>query len=997
MQREEAAREAPLLSLLIPALALAIAPNDEGIEPQRLLRYSPHVQARLLSSSEWRDFEDSTGGDWHARFDEETGTPHRMWGDGIRMGDTGPEVEANLLEFVSKHEQLLGVDERPWTLSTLSYNATFDTWYADFDVFADGAPIWRGGLTARVKHGNLVLFGADSYPNSSVVGQVQLTESEAIHGAVSGGPVPDAEHTEREATLVALPQIRDDALVLVLVWEVRTRTQNPPGIWVSMVDADSGEVLNVHNEVRFAGTVMGEHDDRHPGNGLVTSPLPRMSVGSSTTNEFGGYSGSGGTARFDGPGLNINNRNGPEWQQSVSGSVTVTSAQADQAEISSWVFLNDAQGWGEQFAPSIGIVASGVQNSVNLNDVCNAYYDGTLNFYRAGSGCNNTGRIADVNYHEWGHGLHHHSLQAGYFDGAVSEGAGDFMSSLMTDDPKLSPYFFTNGAALREIETDRVYPDDLVNEVHEDGLIFAGAMWDFRQLLESTGSTEHEAWTTSSRVFAGLLKGGPGLEDAYDEAMVADDDDGSLGNGTPSECELLEAFGGHGLGPSATMGGAMVVGHEALIDVDAYAPIQVSAGIVSSGSGCLETEAAGGSVHYRVDGGSWASAPLNTAGDDVAGLIPAQAEGAIIEYWLEVSDLGGNLFVSPASGSIAPYTAVVGGSIDVWCTDFETDDGGFTHELVSGQNSEGADDWQWGRPGGLSGDPTFAHSGDRAWGNDLGASDYNGAYQPNKHNRLISPVVSIPAHLQGAFLRYHRWLNVEDGFYDQAFITVDDAEVWRNHNHGMEEGADEHTTDGDWLPHVVDLGAQADDGSVRITWEIVTDAGLEMGGWTLDDVCISVPATVDNRLAITDFDASDAGVDGGVTLSWTNPQHGPMDRVAVVRKTDGFPTGLTDGDVVFEDLEPQPGAFMSLRDLSVDSGVTYFYAVYGADGDDALSWTVEGWNADMGDGHVTEEDLANAEEGDIVPKRGCGCSSAPAGPSGLWMLLMLTAIRVRRR
>ena len=55
-----------------------------------------------------------------------------------------------------------------------------------------------------------------------------------------------------------------------------------------------------------------------------------------------------------------------------------------------------------------------ITSTVNINDSCNAYYDGNVNFFQKGGGCNNTGRIADVNYHEWGHGVHYSAAGSYY-------------------------------------------------------------------------------------------------------------------------------------------------------------------------------------------------------------------------------------------------------------------------------------------------------------------------------------------------------------------------------------------------------------------------------------------------------------------------------------------------------------------------------------------------------------------------------------------------------
>ena len=135
----------------------------------------------------------------------------------------------------------------------------------------------------------------------------------------------------------------------------------------------------------------------------------------------------------------------------------------------------------------------------------------------------------------------------------------------------------------------------------------------------------------------------------------------------------------------------------------------------------------------------------------------------------------------PSGGSINPFSFYVGELEEIFCTDFESDDGGFTHELLAGEDQEGADDWMWGAPLGLSGDPSYAASGVNVWGNDLGGGNYNGAYQADKWNRLSSPDIDVSAY-DAVVLSYQRWLNVEEGFYDQALITANGVVIWGNHN-----------------------------------------------------------------------------------------------------------------------------------------------------------------------------------------------------------------------
>ena len=56
--------------------------------------------------------------------------------------------------------------------------------------------------------------------------------------------------------------------------------------------------------------------------------------------------------------------------------------------------------------PTRSWLAARLTDNVNLNSTCNAFWDGAaVNFFKSGGGCNNTGEIAAVFLHEWGHGL----------------------------------------------------------------------------------------------------------------------------------------------------------------------------------------------------------------------------------------------------------------------------------------------------------------------------------------------------------------------------------------------------------------------------------------------------------------------------------------------------------------------------------------------------------------------------------------------------------------
>ena len=982
-----------LTALFASSTATAFQPSDtvySGIEPQRIRTTHPAEQARLRHTPAFARFERAHGNGWTARFDEATGTPIRMYGPGIELGalPTEAAVLSALRSALAPHAELIGTDVRNLRWQEGGYIERRDAWYVDLDVVREGLPIWRGGVTARIQHGRLTMFGAETYPDVPLTGALDLSAAEAIDAAIDLGPAAEASHTELEAVAMLLPLQSVNGLELRRVWLVSSRTTEPAGRWRTFVDGLSGEVLSVWNEVRFLdGAINAEHHQRNPDGPLETSPAVNLRVEGAEgvynhTDDDGLYSVNDTDlqAIFYGPLLDIDNKAGADAVLPLGTSSTWTTEHATQAEIDTWVFIHMIREWGLVIAPEINLVNMRLDANVNLDQVCNAYFDGAVNFYRAGQGCRNTGELSDVIFHEWGHGFHYWSLETGDFDGSLSEGAADTVAFLQTADSIIAPGFLSNGRGIREVATNKVWPDDYSNDedaVHSNGLIFGGAMWDLWAELEKTMS-EEEAHATTEQLLADLLKGGPTIENVFEEILFADDDDGDLANGTPNECALIAAFALHGLGP---LGAGEALQAEFLPPLEGGESLDLSVSVTNVAARCVDVQPSNAHVEWRINGGAWQSTDLDLANNTARGAIPNQPLGTFVEYVLVVEDSKGGEVFSPEGGRINPFSYYVGDVVEVSCNDFETDDGGFTSELVAGVEREGANDWQWGTPSGSGGDPSSAYSGDHVWGTDLGGDEFNGEYQSEKYTRLTTPPLST-RHYDDVFVRYMRWLSVEDGLFDQANLLANGELVWSNWANTAEP-AEEHTIDRQWSPQVVNIGGTPNAREVTLAWEIQSDRGLNMGGWNIDDLCLLAPATPDNRLGISDLVVTEGDE---ITLSWTQPAHAPVEEVVVVRKRRGWPSSHRSGTVVWRTSSPDLGERVEITDDSLRTGGDWYYAVYASDGENWLSWTRPGLNA------------ASTSGAPAVTSGGCGCASSgsPAGGAGLFGLLLLALGRRRR-
>lgn len=134
---------------------------------------------------------------------------------------------------------------------------------------------------------------------------------------------------------------------------------------------------------------------------------------------------------------------------------------------------------------------------IDPETVDNAFYSSRDHLIYLGVGSNgiHEGEDATGILHEYGHALLddvNPNLLANGDVGAYHEGFGDIFAALTTIEFRNGdwPCFFmwTDQECLRRMDTNKVYPDDLVRQVHTDGEIYTSAIGEiFTQLLAQEG------------------------------------------------------------------------------------------------------------------------------------------------------------------------------------------------------------------------------------------------------------------------------------------------------------------------------------------------------------------------------------------------------------------------------------------------------------------------------------------------------------------------------
>jgi cysteine-rich repeat protein len=827
-------------------------------------------------------------------WDADTGVPLRLWGRGIDAPGAVADpaiAEAAAQQFLAQHLATLAPGAVPSDFVVIGNREARGIRSVGFEQRKHGLRVVGGAIGITFKHDRIVMVSSTALPfdhdaaagvsagtrlpattiSRAATGWLAqagyLTTARTVLGATAAERVivpivRPARAGRRDISYRVAEQVRLDA------------ADGVPGMWDVWIDAASGDPIVRTNRLHFGtGKVMYDVPDRYPMGGrsghpalFATHSIGGAGVtstvdGSVTWNSTGGATVSPG---LRGPFVAISNAGGSLATGSLTlatgGTATWTQASSEtaDAQLSAFVHANIAKQFARtRLDPTLGWLDDTISVSVNEGSTCNAYSTGDdIHFYRKGNGCENTGRMADVVYHEFGHSLHNNAIipGVGQWDGALSEGMSDVLAMLITGDHGMGRGFFLSDAPMRDLDNDKRWPDDTTGEVHDDGEIIGGAMWHVRQALEAKLGAA-AGYEKTLDIYYSIIARASDIPSSYAEALVADDDDGDLANGTPNQCELNTAFKNHGLADGVVTAG---------ISAPLRTGFNVALDVAPPSGDCPGPEVTGVALEWKLRGGQAERIDLVQTGTTFEAAIPTQPEGSVVQYRVTATLANGSSVAYPNNAADPFYEFYVGYTAPIKCADFEsaTD---WTHGGTG-------DDWEAGEPLGLGNDPKTAFAGSGVFGTDL---TKDGAYGKQIASFAESGDIDLEGHTD-ARLHLRRWLAVEDGFYDHARILINGEVAWENFASTTEpQQSGVNHVDREWRFQDIELAPYAATGKVNIRFELASDEGLQLGGWTLDDVCVVHPSAApancgDGTLQTDQGEVCDDGnLDGGDGCSAT--------------------------------------------------------------------------------------------------------------------------------
>jgi Zn-dependent metalloprotease len=556
------------------------------------------VAAQLSAASEprpnltaWQRFVREHGNAWAVEWNPVTGTPHRISGSFLPIqGVTKNTVEKAARSFIARYSDLLGVDPASLELTKAEFDPPekdrrgHGTWYVAFRQVYHHIPVQGGSVRLIIRSNRVTSFGSDFFPGIDVQAKPVVPLDRAIDLArrdlnLNKGSTPV------KTRLIVFPDIRTSTIRYHLAWEIVMPVVHRPDIrrdsvvpqqWRYLIDAISGEIVdrkNVMRDATLSGRVSGTVR-MSPTDPPVTVDFPTVSVtvkqGTSTstreTDASGTYSFSALTsgsatvaAQLSNPFIIVHNVETADPDTTHSATVTASSTHdwnfsaddpsPNDVEENAYYFVEKMRQWFLRGAP-FNVTPDPSLTDVYVRDgpYCNASAGfGNLRFGSGAGGCTDMALCSDIIQHEYTHIIADRLyLDAGVYGNtsecfAMNEAWADYYPASMGNDPTMGVGCFPPG---RNIETpNHRFPDDVIGESHEDGLIFSGALWDLRSALGATYvdalalRAEKHAPVSFTEYVSGLLE-----EDDDPSFNPSPAADGNLANGTPNINAICHSY-----------------------------------------------------------------------------------------------------------------------------------------------------------------------------------------------------------------------------------------------------------------------------------------------------------------------------------------------------------------------------------------------------------------------------------------------------------------------
>jgi len=444
----------------------------------------------------FRAFANSGKGSWKGYADRRHGAVDYIEGSGLAWipgrgnGLTGADIAAYLTpgkkevdlaaldrkakDFLPEVADMLGLEKQSGLRLNLGRSGVpaEHVWFVDYDLTIDGVIVEGARVVFSVNNGNLVSIGSENLPGPGArapKAKVSLAAAQATLAAYLGGFQAGDLWVDAGSYHLLPAAIQDPSSGrgyahghgrgIAGVWQFVFRREGQTGTFRGRVDAASGELLDFVDVNEYGQVTGGTYQGDRPAAERVL-PMPFANIATGVyTNSAGVFSGTTGTSTLLGQYVGVSDScgaiskaadaNGAIAFGSSTGTDCTTpgtgGAGNTHAARTQFYALNRAKEVARGWLPANTWINARLTANVNLNQTCNAYWNGsTVNFFRSGGGCANTGELPGVSLHEYGHGLDTNDGGGTSPDNGTGETYGDFTAALATHSSCIGNGFLTS-------------------------------------------------------------------------------------------------------------------------------------------------------------------------------------------------------------------------------------------------------------------------------------------------------------------------------------------------------------------------------------------------------------------------------------------------------------------------------------------------------------------------------------------------------------------------
>ena len=751
------------------------------------------LQQILREQNAWQNFL-AKYPHWFVNFNQHNLKPHRAYGEPIELFG-GITTADKVMHFITDELAEFNIPLADIMLSDVRENEKYK--YLDFEQTYKGLHVHDSRLYIKTtKDDQLVVFGLDVFSDIDLSVLPTISTTDAINSAAFG-ITNSISNVVVKNDLKILPIPKHNKYNYHLIYEVEFETtiNVGPAKYLCFIDAHTGELLMRKNIILYethscaepppSATVHVESNVYavQPYVPATVEDLVNLRVNVNGTsyytdqngdvtisanvgsNVYYGLEGRWSKVETNGTTPGINTTLGATNNISFDNDAT-------SQERSAYFHVNVVHDYMKTIFPTFTGLDFAMTTNVDVQGSCNAFYSGgTVNFYAEGNDCNSLAKVGDVVYHEYGHGINDYRYgNNGMWNGALNEGYADIWGLSITQNPVLGQGISLSDPTefVRRYDIDKkVYPQDLVGQVHADGEIIAGCFWDTYLAFNNMG----QMMDLFKDTYDGAPDGPAGTEgviytDILLETLMADDNDGNIYNGTPNDQLIVNAFAIHGISLLSNAN----IAHTPVMMSTANNDITINASISLTYAWALNDA----KLFYKINNTSmWNDIPLtSTGGTTYIGQIPAQPEGTLIAYYILLEDTYGQQSgIIPMAANLNQYANVpyfiLNGFEFMGIEDFDANVGFW--QLGDANDNATTGLWEIDEPVGSFSDPAdpstivqtdedhsqngieCAFTGNAGLLDGIGANDVD-----DGHTTLFSPYYDLTSYTNPVFT-YYRW------------------------------------------------------------------------------------------------------------------------------------------------------------------------------------------------------------------------------------------------